>query len=92
MRHSRNCGGKGDSKFKIKVFNEVYDRCPVDMIEGESVSIINLINMSEGEFGMGCPPSKLLDETVFYFTTRSIIKDEQAKMEEMRKSTTHRGR
>lgn len=31
--------------------------------------------MAEGEFGMGIPPSKLMEETAYFFNVRAVVKD-----------------
>jgi hypothetical protein len=87
LTKARNCDGKGESA-RIKVFDEVFDQCPIRAVDPEAMEMHQLIRMCEGGGfgGSGILPSQLIKETIFFFNVRRIIASERARIEEFKKS------
>mgnify|MGYP001187643708 FL=1 len=85
MQDIRNCKSKTNKNFVINIYDEIFDRCPISQIDAESVEIINIVNMSGGEFGMNLSPSALLEETAFFFNVKSIISRVYNEIERFKK-------
>ena len=86
MLEKRNCGGK-HKKTSIKVFDKVFDQCPLSDLNRDSIELYNIIMLSEGG-GMGgskVMPSVLMEETNFYFNARAVIFAEKNRIENYQK-------
>lgn len=90
LEFARNCDGKGDSDFKIKLYYEIFNRCPLNIADDDAWEVVNIVLMAEGG-GMGVSrimPSQIMDETNFWWNVRSVIIGEQNKIEKLKPKDT----
>lgn len=88
----RNCEGKHQPML-IKVFEDVYDRCPVSLLDAEACGDVAIVEAWEGGGlgGSSMMPSAFLEETKFAHNVRQIVLHEKWKIEKARSKKDKRG-
>lgn len=69
----RNCNGNSESNFRIKIFDEIFNRCPISLIDNDAWEVANIILMCEGSGMSGMLPSQVMEETNFWWNARNIV-------------------
>jgi hypothetical protein len=83
---ARNCDGNTPQPVGIKVYGDVFYRCPSKLADEEWSRVVNIVSNCEGG-GMAISrilPSQLFNETGFFINVRRIILAEQRRVEKWR--------
>lgn len=81
----RNCEGK-HKPIAIKVYNEVYDRCPVSLLDADACETVAIVDVWEGGGlgGSSMMPSAFLAESKYAHNVRQIVLHEKWKVEKIK--------
>lgn len=87
---ARNCDGK-HAPTAIKIIDDVFDRCPVSMLDAGACADVAIIEACEGGGlgGSSILPSQFLSETQYFHNVRQIVHHEKWKIEKKKDKDKH---
>lgn len=93
MQDFRNCDGESNPGFSVKIFDQVWSRCPLKDDSISYMPVVSIINMCEtsGMGGSRVMPNDLLEQAERYFVVRGIVLAEHQRIEKLRERTKNRG-